>query len=105
MCTYNRWKIFRRHFRTYQSGMFRPKLLQEEKLHLYRNGDRIEIDITGRKINLLLSDEELKTQRKEEESKGEKAYKPEKRKRVISSALKAYAANVSSADLGAMRLI
>jgi dihydroxy-acid dehydratase len=41
----------------------------------------------------------------EEDSKGDKAYKPEKRDRVISSALKAYAATVSSADLGAVRLI
>jgi dihydroxy-acid dehydratase len=44
--------------------------------------------------------------RKEEEKlKGDRAYLPEMRNRVISSALKAYAANVSSADLGAVRLI
>ena len=52
-----------------------------------------------------LSDNELKKRQKEEELKGERAYKPEKRNREISSALKAYAANVSSADLGAIRLI
>ncbi len=43
--------------------------------------------------------------RAEEESKGAGAFKPEKRNRIISSALKAYAANVSSADMGAVRLI
>jgi len=43
--------------------------------------------------------------KREEELKGDRAYKPEKRDRIISSALKAYAANVSSADMGAIRLI
>jgi hypothetical protein len=33
------------------------------------------------------------------------SYKPENRSRVIPSSLKAYAAHVSSADLGAIRLI
>jgi len=37
--------------------------------------------------------------------KGERAYKPETRNRKIPSSLKVYAANVSSADLGAIRLI
>lgn len=86
-------------------GHISPEAASGGEIALIRNGDRIEIDITGRKINVLLSDEELKRRRKEEESKGEKAFKPEKRVRVLSSALKTYAANVSSADLGAIRLI
>ena len=53
----------------------------------------------------MVSDDELKERQKKEESKGEKAFKPEKRVRELSSALKAYAANVSSADLGAIRLV
>jgi dihydroxy-acid dehydratase len=53
----------------------------------------------------LISDVELELRRKEEEARGEKAYKPLNRNRVISSALKVYAANVSSADLGAVRII
>jgi dihydroxy-acid dehydratase len=86
-------------------GHVSPEAASGGELALIRTGDRIEIDISGRKINVLLSDAELKLRQKEEELKGDRAYKPENRDRVISSALKAYAANVSSADLGAIRLI
>ena len=86
-------------------GHVSPEAASGGELALVRSGDRIEIDITGRKINVLLSDEELKTRQQEEESKGDKAYKPEKRIRVLSSALRAYAAHVSSADLGAIRIV
>ncbi len=86
-------------------GHISPEAASGGELALIRNGDQIEIDISKRKINVLLSDEELKTRKITEELKGDKAYRPENRDRVISSALKAYAANVSSADLGAVRLI
>ncbi len=86
-------------------GHVSPEAASGGELALIRTGDRIEIDISGRKINVLLPDEELKMRKEEEESKGVRAYKPEKRDRVISSALKAYAATVSSADLGAIRII
>ena len=75
------------------------------EIALIRTGDSIEIDISERKINVLLTDNELKMRKAEEESKGDSAFKPEKRNRIISSALKAYAANVSSADMGAVRMI
>jgi dihydroxy-acid dehydratase len=86
-------------------GHVSPEAASEGELALLRNGDLIEIDILERKINVVLSDNELKLRREEEKLKGEKAFKPAKRVRVISSALRAYAANVSSADLGAIRLI
>jgi dihydroxy-acid dehydratase len=86
-------------------GHVSPEAASGGELALVRTGDRIEIDISRRKINVLLSGEELKNRKKEEESRGEKAYQPVNRNRVISSALKAYAAHVSSADLGAVRLI
>jgi dihydroxy-acid dehydratase len=86
-------------------GHVSPEAASGGEIALIRTGDRIEIDVTARKINVLLTDKELKIRKEEEESKGEMAYKPEKRNRIISSALKAYAANVSSADLGAVRLI
>ena len=86
-------------------GHISPEAASGGEIALVRNGDEIEIDISNRKINVLLSDEELKIRKKTEEIKGDKAYKPENRDRVISTALKAYAANVSSADLGAVRLI
>ena len=86
-------------------GHVSPEAASKGELALISTGDRIEIDIQARKINVLLSDVELKKRQKKEELKGERAYKPEKRNRKISSALKAYAANVSSADMGAIRLI
>ncbi len=59
------------------------------------DGDIIEIDIPNRKINVLLSDEELAA----------RPIVPLKRKRVVSKALRAYAAMVTSADKGGVREI
>jgi dihydroxy-acid dehydratase len=86
-------------------GHVSPEAASGGEIALIKNGDRIEIDISGRKINVLLSDKELNARQKAEESKGDKAYKPEKRVRVLSSALRAYASHVSSADLGAIRIV
>jgi dihydroxy-acid dehydratase len=86
-------------------GHVSPEAASGGAIALIRNGDRIEISISDRKINLLISDKELKERQKEEELKGDKAFKPWKRVRELSSALKAYAAIVSSADLGAVRII
>lgn len=86
-------------------GHVSPEAASEGEIALIRTGDKIEIKVSERKINVLLSSEELQKRAKEEKQKGDKAYKPSKRNRVIPSSLKAYAANVSSADLGAIRLI
>lgn len=86
-------------------GHVSPEAAAGGELALIRTGDRIEIKISERKINVLLSAEELDKREKEEKAKGDKAYKPANRKRIISASLRAYAANVSSADLGAIRLI
>lgn len=86
-------------------GHISPEAASGGELALLRTGDTIEINISSRAINVLLSDAELKQRQVEEEAKGDKAYRPSKRQRIISSALKAYAANVSSADTGAIRLI
>jgi len=86
-------------------GHVSPEAASGGELALIRTGDRIEINISERKIDVLLSAEELQLRKEEEKLKGDRAYLPEMRDRVISSALKAYAANVSSADLGAVRLI
>jgi dihydroxy-acid dehydratase len=86
-------------------GHVSPEAAAGGELALLRNGDRIEIDITGRSINVVLSDAELKNREKEEKSKGEKAYKPMIRNREIPASLRAYASMVSSADLGAVRII
>ena len=72
---------------------------------LIQNNDKIEIDITKRSINLLISEEDLAQRRKAEEAKGKDAFTPGKRNRQVSKALKIYASFVSSADRGAIRLI
>ena len=86
-------------------GHVSPEAAAGGELALLRTGDSIEIDITGRKINVLLSENELKDRQYVETSKGERAYKPETRNRIIPTSLKFYAANVTSADLGAIRIV
>jgi dihydroxy-acid dehydratase len=85
-------------------GHVSPEAAAGGAIGLVRNDDPIEIDIPARKINVLVSDEELQKRRAEEEAKGNMAFKPN-RQRVVSKALKAYASMVSSADKGAIRII
>lgn len=59
------------------------------------DGDIIEIDIPGRSINVRLTDEELAA----------RPMAPVTRDRKVSKALRAYAAMVSSADKGGVRII
>lgn len=86
-------------------GHVSPEAAGGGAIGLIKNNDKIEIDIAARSINLLISDQELASRRKAEEAKGDKAWKPATRQRKVSKALKAYASLVSSADLGAIRLI
>ncbi len=86
-------------------GHVSPEAAGGGAIALIRNNDKIEIDITKRSINLMISEEEMAKRRKEEEAKGKNAFTPVSRKRNISKALKAYASLVSSADRGAIRLI
>lgn len=86
-------------------GHVSPEAAAGGAIGLIRDNDKIQIDISSRSINLMISDKEMETRRKEEEAKGAKAWKPASRERNISKALKAYASFVSSADLGAVRLI
>ncbi|PKQ60251.1 dihydroxy-acid dehydratase [Labilibaculum filiforme] len=70
---------------------------------LIQNGDKIEISIPKRSINVCISDEELAQRRKDEEAFGSEAFMPRGRNRKVSKALQAYARLVSSADKGAIR--
>lgn len=85
-------------------GHVSPEAAAGGAIGLVEDGDIIEIDIPNRIIQVKLSDEELKFRRSQELAKEDKAFKPE-RVREISKALKAYASMVSSADLGAVRII
>lgn len=84
-------------------GHASPEAANKGNIGLVRTGDIIEIDIPNRTINVGLTDAELSDRRKEMEAKGDKAWKPEHRNRVVSKALQAYAAMASSADKGAVR--
>ena len=86
-------------------GHISPEAAAGGAIGLIRENDRIEISIPDRKINLLISDEELAQRRMEEIQKGKDAFLPVGRNRQISKALKAYASMVSSADKGAVRMI
>jgi len=86
-------------------GHLSPEAAAGGEIAVIRTGDIIEIDITGRKIDVMLSAGEIAARHREEEMKGADAYKPKSRNRVIPPSLKAYSALVSSADLGAVRLI
>ena len=86
-------------------GHVSPEAAAGGTIALLRDGDRIEIDIPGRLIRVLLSDEELQARRDEERSRGKKAFTPPHRVREVSKSLKAYAAMVSSADKGGIRIL
>ncbi|MFO7620692.1 MAG: dihydroxy-acid dehydratase [Bacteroidales bacterium] len=84
-------------------GHISPEAAAEGAIALLRTGDRIEIDVANRSINVLLSDDELNARCGEEAGKGAGSFKPANRTRIIPASLRAYAATVSSADRGAVR--
>ncbi|MGG4773225.1 dihydroxy-acid dehydratase [Alcaligenaceae bacterium 429] len=85
-------------------GHASPEAAEGGTIGLVEENDVIEIDIPNRRIHLAVSDEELATRRAAMEARGADAWQPvEDRKRVVSQALRAYAALATSADRGAVR--
>jgi dihydroxy-acid dehydratase len=85
-------------------GHASPEAAAGGNIGLIEEGDIIEIDIPNRSINVALGDDVLAQRRTAMEAKGKAAWKPvEKRERVVSRALKAYALLATSADKGAVR--
>lgn len=85
-------------------GHASPEAAEGGAIGLVEEGDKIHIDIPNRTIDIMISDEELATRRTAMEAKGSDAFKPSvKRSRVVSQALRAYAAMTTSADTGAVR--
>ena len=82
-------------------GHCSPEAAAGGTIGLVRNGDRIRIDIPNRRIDVLVSDEELARRRAEQDKLGWKPAQPRPRK--VSAALKAYALLATSADKGAVR--
>ena len=85
-------------------GHISPEAAAGGEIGLVRDGDIIDIDIPARSINVRISDEALAARREEEEAFGKEAFTPRGRDRQVSRALRAYAANVTSADKGGVRV-
>lgn len=86
-------------------GHVSPEAAGGGAIALVRTGDPIVIDIPGRTINLMISAQEMQARFEAENAKGSNAFCPSPRERKVSTALKIYAQNVSSADKGAVRLL
>ena len=86
-------------------GHVSPEAAAGGNIGLILDGDIIEIDIPNRSINVKVSEEVLEERRQVEIARGNDAFKPKDRNRVVSIALRAYASLVSSADKGAVRMI
>ena len=85
-------------------GHVSPEAAAGGLIGLVQTGDRIEIDIPHRTINLAVDEAELAGRRAREEIRGEAAWTPHaERPRHVSAALRAYALLATSADLGAVR--
>ena len=84
-------------------GHASPEAADGGAIGLIENGDKIQIDIPARRIHLAISEAELGNRKKAMEARGEAAWKPVKRERVVSAALQAYALMATSADKGAVR--
>jgi len=86
-------------------GHVSPEAAEGGLIGLVQDGDVIEIDIPARSIHLAVDEAELKRRREAMQAKGDKAWKPAKRARKVSTALKAYAALTTSAARGAVRVV
>ncbi|HUW00410.1 MAG TPA: dihydroxy-acid dehydratase [Gallionella sp.] len=84
-------------------GHVSPEAASGGTIALVHEGDRIEIDISSRTIQLVIAESELAQRRAAMEAKGKQAWKPVSRERHVSAALRAYAAMTTSADKGAVR--
>ncbi len=84
-------------------GHVSPEAAEGGAIGLIEEGDMIDIDIPNRTINVRISDEELGKRRDAMNAKGKDGWKPLSRNRVVSAALKAYAAMTTSASRGAVR--
>ncbi|NYI58140.1 dihydroxy-acid dehydratase [Cellulomonas soli] len=82
-------------------GHVSPEAAAGGVIALVEDGDTIEIDIPSRSIRLAVPDEVLAERRAALEAAG--GFRPRSRERVVSTALRAYAAMALSADKGAVR--
>jgi dihydroxy-acid dehydratase len=86
-------------------GHISPEAAEGGLIGLVKDGDVIELDIPNRSIRLAVDEAELSQRRAAMLALGAKAWKPAKRDRKVSTALKAYAALTTSAARGAVRVV
>jgi dihydroxy-acid dehydratase len=87
-------------------GHVSPEAAEGGLIGLVQEGDRIEIDIPNRTIQLAVADDELARRRAAMHERGDHAWKPASpRQRKVSTALRAYAAMTTSAAKGAVRIV
>jgi dihydroxy-acid dehydratase len=84
-------------------GHISPEADEGGLIALVKNGDEIRINIPERSIELLISETELTKRKNKMRERGEMAYQPNSRSRVVSAALQAYASIATSAARGAVR--
>jgi dihydroxy-acid dehydratase len=84
-------------------GHVSPESAEGGAMALIEHGDIIDIDIPNRRVQLAVAESELARRRQAMQARGAAAWKPEKRQRQVSRALKAYAALATSASRGAVR--
>ncbi len=81
-------------------GHVSPEAAEGGVIALVEEGDRIQIDIPNRRIQLAVTDAELQRRRG---ARGAQTWRPANRRRPVSAALRAYAAMTTSAARGAVR--
>ena len=86
-------------------GHVSPEAAEGGLIGLVEEGDRIRIDIPSRAISLLVDDTILAQRRQAMLARKNEAWKPAKRTRKVTMALKAYAALTTSAARGAVRVV
>jgi dihydroxy-acid dehydratase len=86
-------------------GHVSPEAAEGGLIGLVNDGDIIELDIPHRTIRLAVNEAELSRRRTAMTALSAKAWKPAKRDRKVSTALKAYAALTTSAARGAVRVV
>jgi dihydroxy-acid dehydratase len=86
-------------------GHVSPEAAAGGNIAIVQDGDIINIDIPNRKIELNISLNELNERLNILKQQGKGAFKPRKRNREVSQALKVYASMVSSAHKGAVRVL
>jgi len=84
-------------------GHISPEAAEGGAIGLVEDGDRIEIDIPNRSMRVVVDAAEMSARRVRMDARGRDAWQPVGRHRVVSTALRAYAAMATSASRGAVR--